>query len=394
MIRDLAKVSSKYFSGLLTSKVLSTFIVIFIARILAPSQFGQYTFFLTSIYIFAALAQVGLSLHYQKTFHSRNAQTLLNEIYQSQLVTLVIAIFVGSIIFISTQTFTPVILIIWILGFIFHTFGELSRGYYLAHKKPSKISFKQALESAIMVIPIAYLGDSLNFFTSATWITIGFFISMTILTPWKQIHLKFVGFEKIKKTISSSYVYGLLILTSLVYARGDQFAIKYILTDSALGYYSVAYRFLDALSMLPNAIAHNLFPLSAKKDALSKEQLVKLTLYMGIIGLLISIPLFILSKFIIGLLFGSAYYPATVLLQIFAGVLFMLFINAPLSTIVQSSSLVKSFLPYGIANTLANIFLNVIFLPVYGIQAAALIMLVTEVSGCVINIKFVRKVYS
>lgn len=394
MIRNLAKVSTKYFSGLLASKLLSTVIVIFIARVLAPTQFGQYTFFLTSIYIFAALAQAGLSLYYQKTFHSKNSQKLLNEIYQTHIFTLIVAIAGSAIIFLWSNTFSPIILALWIVGLVSHALGELSRGYYLAHKKPSRISLKQALESIIMIVPLILYGDNLTFMNAAIWVAASFCLSMIVLTPWKHLRVEFVGFDSIKRTLRKSYVYGLLIITSLVYARGDQFAIKYILTDRALGYYSVAYRFLDALSLIPNALAHNLFPISAKKGALSKQQLVKLTAYMGGIGLLVSVPLYVLAQFIIVTLFGETYLPATILLQVFAGVLFMLFINAPLSTAVQSSKHVKSFLPFGVSNTLGNIFLNIVFLPIYGIEAAAFIMLFTEVSGFIINVIFTRKIYS
>lgn len=111
-------------------------------------------------------------------------------------------------------------------------------------------------------------------------------------------------------------------------------------------------------------------------------------------GIIVSLMLFFASGFLITDLLGPAYNAAILPLKIFCLVLLLFFINSPLATVVQSSDFVSKFLPWGIGNTIANIVLNIIFIPVYGITAAAWIMFLTELTGLFINIYFVKKIYT
>jgi O-antigen/teichoic acid export membrane protein len=60
---------------------------------------------------------------------------------------------------------------------------------------------------------------------------------------------------------------------------------------------------------------------------------------------------------------------------------------------VQSSKYVQNFLPFGIANTVGNLILNILVVPIYGIHGAAWVMAVTETTGLIINIYFAQKLY-
>ena len=113
--------------------------------------------------------------------------------------------------------------------------------------------------------------------------------------------------------------------------------------------------------------------------------------FMGGIGALLAILLFFASGPLIDLVFGPEYAPAIVPLQIFSGVLFMNFVNAPLSALVQASHSVRPFTPFAVLNTLANIGLNIVFVPLYGIEAAAWIMLGSEATGFVLGLYFARR---
>ena len=223
---------------------------------------------------------------------------------------------------------------------------------------------------------------------------VGAFINILIIFPWKNmININITNFSSLP-TLKNSSSYALLIFTSYFYARGDHLIIKYLLNSYALGIYSSAYRYLEALSIIPTALTHNLFPISAKITGISQRSLKKIFLISGLVGIIIGSALFFLSRFLIVNLIGLSYQSAILPLRIFSLVVFMFFLNAPLSTVVQSSDWLKKFLPYGVGNTVLNLVLNIIFVPVYGIKAAAWVMLLTEITGLLINIFFVIKLYS
>ena len=182
--------------------------------------------------------------------------------------------------------------------------------------------------------------------------------------------------------------------TSFFYNRGDSFIISYFMGNSALGIYGLAYRFLESLSLFSTSITQNLFPISAKKEGIKLRQLLKISLLMFFFGTVIAFIIYLNSSFLIIGLFGPQYAGGVPILRIFSIVLFLFFVNAPLATVVQSSKLVRSFLPYGIINTLLNIFLNILLIPMFGIVAAAWVMVLTEVTGFLVNLYFVKKLYN
>jgi O-antigen/teichoic acid export membrane protein len=122
-------------------------------------------------------------------------------------------------------------------------------------------------------------------------------------------------------------------------------------------------------------------------------QLIKMTSVMCLMGIVIGIALFLFSRVLIVDILGQNYIAAISLLQIFSLVVVLFFTNAPLATVVQSSDLVRKFLPWGILNTILNLVLNFYFIPIYGVIAAAWIMLISETTGLLINLYFVSKVY-
>ncbi|MEK7070661.1 MAG: polysaccharide biosynthesis C-terminal domain-containing protein, partial [Patescibacteria group bacterium] len=163
--------------------------------------------------------------------------------------------------------------------------------------------------------------------------------------------------------------------------------------NTALGIYGAGYRFLESLSLIPTALAHNLFPIASKDGVVTKRQVQHITLTMTVFGVIIGLLLYLFSEYIILILLGVAYKQVIPILQIFSVVVVLFFISSPLTTIVQSSSMVKQFLPWGIGNTMLNILLNIALIPILGINGAAWTMLITELTGLLINIYFVHKLY-
>jgi len=231
-------------------------------------------------------------------------------------------------------------------------------------------------------------------------LAVQFYIVATVITiiwyfPWNKLkYITATFLSKALETLKLSSPYAFLTLTSFAYARGDSIVVRYTLSSFALGLYGGAYRYLESLSLLPTALSHNLFPISAKKKGITTSQLIKIMTVTIIAGSITSIIVFLTSNWLIVILIGKKYIEAVPILRIFSLVLFLFFINAPLATIVQSSHLVKKFLPYGVINTIGNIILNIIFVPIYGVAAAAWVMLTTEVTGFIINAYFAKKIYS
>lgn len=398
MLKPLFKLTGAYFFGSVISQILATISWIIIARLFLPSQVGQLVLFINSILIVTFFADFGLNQWYQKNVSAGlNREETFQKAFAARITTLFISLLFTTTFLIIKPVFNFPISILLILLLIVEALTSISDGYYLEKKR----GYYAALKKAIGAIPlICFLLIFRKFgFSENVQLFLAFFIAelmvMIWLFPWRVVvPFKWSYFKNAKETLAASLHYGLLIVSSFVYARGDSIIIGFLAGTRALGLYSMSYRFLEALSLFPAAMSQNLFHISAKKDGTTKSQLFKITIIMGIIGGFIAISLFFSAPFLIIQILGMNYIAAVPLLQIFSPVVWLFFVNAPLATVVQSSAIVRSFLPWGVANTLINLTLNIIFIPLYGVQSAAFIMLITELTGLIINLYFVKQIYT
>ncbi|MBI2641886.1 polysaccharide biosynthesis C-terminal domain-containing protein [Candidatus Roizmanbacteria bacterium] len=396
MIRSLFTRSGVYFFGLTLGKALSVIVFILFARALLPEQFGNFVFFVTLIQLVTFFADVGLVQWYQKqSAQSDDQNILLSKVIITRFFTYVISAILSMFFLFLTGTFTPLITIIFLLTLFPEAFLSVLDGFYLEKNKSFKVSLKQSIRLVIILfgylvfLPVFTVQHAVSLYLVASVITLIWYL------PFLQIiSLRFIPLSGIKSVLKKSKHYGFLIFSSFLYARGDSLVIRYSLGNAALGLYGSAYRYLESLSLIPTALSHNLFPLSAKREVVTKNHLAFLTLFMLMTGIIAGLLLFFLSEFLITFLLGTQYNEAVPILKIFSLVVVLFFVNSPLNTVLQSSNIVKKFLPYGFINTALNIVLNIILIPVYGVIAASVVMLLTELTGLFINLYFVRKVYS
>lgn len=394
MVKDLFKRSGLYAFFLLIGRGLTLVLYILLARILQPKLFGDAVLFVTLSQFFTFFADFGLNQWYMKQADKEDKVNLFNKIIAARTTTLVITLILALFFLSFTQTFNFLISIVLILSLIPEAFLSIVDGYYLEKKRPLTVTLKSIVRNLIIITGVIIFANRISLEKIVVIYLISTIINVLIIFPWKILSIQLTNLNQVVfQTLKKSSAYALLLFTSYFYARGDHLIIKYLLNSAALGIYSAAYRYLEALSLIPTALTHNLFPLSAKKEGLPLIALKKIILLTTITGLVISLCLYYFADFLIIQLIGIGYQTAIIPLQIFSGVVLLFFLNSPLSTVVQSSSLLKKFLPFGISNTILNLILNIIFVPIYGINAAAWVMLTTEITGFLINFSFIKKIY-
>lgn len=395
MLRDLFKRSSIYFGFLMVSRFVSIASFVIFARALLPEQFGTLVLYSTLGHIAVFLGDFGLIQWYQKKAHKENTDILFSKLINTRLLTLILSIILTYALLSSVRTFPPHIVLVFLLTMIPDSFFSIVDGVYFHSKKSFKVGLKIGVRMTLLLLGFFIFNPGATYETYTYLYFIATLLALIWYFPWKL--LKYFKLQPLSESIDilkSSSAYAFLIFTSYAYARGDSVIIGYSLGNAALGIYGAAYRFLESLSLIPTALAHNLFPESTKEGNVSLKQVKKMTLAMFLVGVIISMILYFYSDFFVLTVLGTAYLSAVPLLQIFSLVTLLFFISSPLNTVILSSKLVSKFLPYGMVNTLLNIVLNIIFVPMFGILAAAWVMLTTEVIGLLINLYFVRKVYS
>jgi len=148
-----------------------------------------------------------------------------------------------------------------------------------------------------------------------------------------------------------------------------------MLGDESVGVYSAAVRISEVWYFIPMVIAASVFPsiIEAKKqgEALYYQRLQKLYNLMVVLALAVAIPMTFLSELVVTLLFGNAYVQAGSVLSIhiWAGLFVFLGLASGKWFIIEGLQ------RYSFYRTLfgavANIVLNLIMIPKFGVLGAA-----------------------
>jgi O-antigen/teichoic acid export membrane protein len=395
MIRSLFKRSATHFSGLIFGQAISTVVFIFLARVLLPEKFGQLILATTLVQVVTILGDMGLKQWYQKhAFLFNKSKTFAKTIFTRMLTLFFSIITLGAgLYFFNWFDFVSSAIVLLIL--IPQALLSLAEAYHLEEKHAFKVGMK-SVSSMLAFISIYWL---LGFPTVlmevlGAWL-LGLLLTTLWFFPWEHLsYLKKFTPKDAFYNLKESSAYAVLTITSLFYSKGDSLIIARLKGTVSLGFYGGAYRFLETISLLPGAINQNLFPIAAKKGNVSKQQLYKMVSTMASVGLVLAFLLYSSTNFIIYEILGREYLAALPVLRIFSLVVIMFFINSPMATIVQSSDMVKKFLPFGILNTILNLALNIVLVSRFGFVYAAWVMLFTEFTGFLINLYFVRKIYA
>lgn len=396
MVKAILNRSSWQFAGLALGKVFSVILFILLARILQPDLFGQVALFVTVIQLVTALANFGLKPWFQTRAHELGQTTAFHSAFSARLLSWAISVVLTAIYLILAQPFSLLVSIILLVILLPEGLVSFAESYWLLNKKSLRVGMKTPLFFVIVltVWVVFAFSPSLALLASA-WL-LASVATMLWFFPWKAVRRNALSPFTLQtlKTLKQSSSYALLTTTSLIYSRADQLIIQTLRGFSALGIYSAAYRMIDSLNLLPQAIAENVFPEAAQPGKISLKHVLKIEFVITVLGGLVALALYVLAPLAVSLLLGSEYNEAIPLIRIFSIVIWLFFINAPMASVVQSSKLINKFLPFGIANTVINVLLNILLVQSFGLTAAAWTMVATEATGLLINVYFLRRVYT
>lgn len=389
MIKDIFRRSGIHFGGSIISKIFTSTAYILLSWYLTPDQYGQGILGATLGLLGSVVGDYGLTQWYQKQEDEKKAfATFLR-------LRFLLAIIVAILVFLLTAYlgWLPLSLnIITCLSFMPYALISIANAYLIRTKQIIRSSIWQIAQTIPMFLLIILRQHNLQLVEVFITNFIGVSIAVLIVFPWNKLKNLTKKYIPLKQALKSSSKYALLNYTSVTYARADSILVRNYLGSAALGYYGLAYRYLEYFALFPSSLVQILFPVFAQSKTVTGRQITLLTICMGIIGVIFGLFLGLIASFLILKLHGEAYASSIPVMQILSITLFLFFINAPLATFVQASEMVKKFLPFGIGNTILNVILNIIFIPTYGIIGAACVMIITETTGLSINIYFANRI--
>jgi O-antigen/teichoic acid export membrane protein len=403
----------KYFkntSWLFGEKILrmiaGLFIGIWVARYLGAEQFGLFSYAQSFVGLFAVIAALGLdSIVIRELVHDERCKdALLGTAFWLKLIgaILVLMILAIAVNFTSNDTYTNTLVFLIASTTIFQSFNIIDF-YYQAKVMGKYIVYANVISlivsSIVKIALILYKAPLIAF----AWAIA--FDSLVLAMGYLYFYLKNHSLFTIKHLIFNKKIAQNLLKDSwplilsgmviAIYMRIDQVMIKEMLGNEAVGKYAAAVRISEAWYFIPMVIASSVFPaiINAKKisEELYYARLQKLYDLMVWISIAVALPMTFLSDWIINFLYGAQYNQAgsVLMIHIWTGVFVFLGVASGkwyVSENLQRFAFSRTF--YG---AIVNIFLNILMIPKFGINGAAIATLISQIVAAYIADLFSKK---
>ena len=378
------------FFGQMFSLLVSFFIGAWLARYLGPQNFGVLSFSMSFAGLFAFIASLGIDgiLSRELVKFPEKQNELMGTSMGLKLIGGSVAILfsISAAFFFEHDPLIRLLIILFSLSFILQAIGVITT-FFQANvwaKKVIKVQLlAMALSSVFKILAIIFgLG--------VTWITL-IYVLDGVWGGWGLI----VAYRKNGLRIREwkfNWKLALGILTDAwplmlsgaamsVYMKIDQVMIGNMLGETKVGLYAAAVKISEIWYFIPIIICTSLFPaiVNAKMSdkASYKKRLHDLYWLMFFLATALAVPISILAKPIVTLIFGYRYLPAAGALQIHIWAGLGVFWGVALNQYLLSENRTLVNLVLTLSSAVLNVILNLYLIRSWGINGAAMATLIS-----------------
>jgi len=388
-----AKNAGWIISGRLLQMALSFFVGLWSARYLGPTNSGilgyvsSYTAFFTSLCTLGITSTVLIN---EFTKNPKEEGTTLGTAIVLRLISSIISsIFIVAIISIIEKGNSEIIKIsiCCCIGLCFNVFDIIE--YWFQKRYLSKYSTIAAFIgycfTSIYKIYLLITQKDIAYFAFATSID---YIAIAIVLFWayyknKGPKLSF-SLSRGKQILSISYHFILSGLMVAVYGQTDKLMLKYMLSETEVGYYTTALNLSTYWVFLLSAIITSLSPtiIKYKKEGNENAYMKKnkqLYCIIFYLSFFVSLIFTVFAPIIISILYGEAYNGSISPLRVITWYVAFSYLGVARDTWLVCENKQKYSKYIYIIAAISNILLNFVFIPLLGATGAALASLLTQI---------------
>ncbi len=376
--------------GKIAQSVLALIINMLTARYLGPSNFGLITYASSLVAFVLPIMQLGFSnVLVQEIVNKpeREGKVLGTAIFLSLLSSICCIIGVTSFAFAVNpdETETIVVCLLYSFILIFQAIDHIE--FWYQAKLLSKYSSIISLISYVAVS--AYKVFLLVTAKSVYWFALSNALDYAFISIGGVILYRKLGGQRLsfsisigKQMFSKSKHYILSSMMVTIFAQTDKIMIKMMMNESATGYYGAAVACAGMTSFVFAAIIDSFRPSVFEGQKVGEGVFsYRLTMLYSIIiylSLAQSVVMSVMSKLIIFILYGEAYYPAVDALRIVVWYTTFSYMGSVRNIWILTNEKQKYLWKINLFGAVANVILNYILIPLIGINGAAVASLLTQ----------------
>ncbi len=381
------------------SALLGYSLRVILARNLEPIELGLFYAIFNFVMFFSLLRNFGLGaalIKYIPQYQVKNETHLISSSISSIFWLRILIAGLVSLILLSITTYLsehyfkdPRATLIYFFIVLFFFFGIIVdnlRNLFEAFQKPflfPLVDFSKNLVVLLLCIFLFYFSSlervlipGIAYFLSVVFLPFIFFPIFLYVFPLFKYSLRF------NKTLAKEYLFFglpfiLISVSSIIISQVDTLILTYFRTLEEVGVYNIVLPTSLLLLYFSNALSSVLFPLCsqlmAKKDFNQLSTIIKvIQKYIFVVIVPIGFSLFVFARDFLGLLFGEEYTTGALALQILIpGVIFYV-LSIVFQYILAGIGHPKKVAFIVGAAALTNLGLNLLLIPSFGINGAAI----------------------
>ena len=375
----------------IVQSLLALVINMLTARYLGPTSYGLITYASSLVAFVAPIMKLG--------FDSVLVQELVNEpeaegkiLGTTMLTSFVSAVFciIGLTSFVygisPNEKETILVCLLYNISLLFQALEHIT--YWYQARLISKYTSVIALVAYVVLsgYKIFLLATSKSIY----WFAISNSLDFAIIAIVSIVVYKKLGGRKLefswtlgKQVFSRSHHYILSSMMAAIFGQTDKIMIKMMIGETATGYYGAAVTCVWLTGFVFDAITDSFRPsiLEGQNESedIFKSRLTMLYSIVIYLSLAQSVVMTVFAKLIIYIFYGEAYSPAISALQIIVWYTAFSYIGTVRNIWILAKGKQRYLWIINMCGAVANVMLNFLLIPTWGINGAAIASLITQI---------------
>ena len=377
---------------------------IIIARYLGVADYGIVSFAVSFTGLLGILMDFGMSIYITREI-AKNKDAIekyCNNIFLFKLI-LALVLFILSAILLYLMNYpfiTIVVTLIFTAELVFISMTYFLNGIFQAFENVKYQAIGTILNSILLLLGIL---ATIWFDFGVIAIAISYAFGCSIFFGYMFLkYIKTFSFpnfkldlEFIKEILWNSIPFALTNFFYSIYFTIDLVMLSYLVGGYSTGIYKSAYNIIYVFTTFFVVYQSVIFPIMSKFFKESQD-LLKITYelsvkYLLLIILPISIVIFFYARPLVDLIYTNQYSLASVPVQILIWTVSFLFINGVASTLLNAINREFTVTKVYIAAAIFNVLLNVILIPLFDYNGAAMATVLSEVLITVLTLYYIFK---
>lgn len=373
-------------------KVLSFVYFVMIARFIGVEDLGKYSFALAFTTMFAVFIDIGLTqaLIREVAKHFEKAGKYIASIMSVKLL-LSLVVYAVVVVAVNVMGYLPVTKLLVYLSGIIMILDSLTLSFWGIFRGSQNLKYESigivvnqiiiislGLVVLLFRLPLPYL--MLPFIVGSFWNVL---FSTTMMRRRLGIKLQLEWDKNVLRFLFKIAVpFALLGIFTRVYGYIDSVLLSFLQGDSAIGWYSTAMKIPFALQFIPAAFAAAIYPAFSAYFIRDKGKLRfifdKSMLILMLIAVPISFGVASIAPEVILFVFGDDFRNSIMPLQLLVFSLPFVFMNFPIGALMNGCERHVTNTKLVGMTMVVNIVLNVILIPLYSYNGAAIAFLISH----------------